>query len=120
MKLVFFILCFLLIFFNFETVKMLSKTKDSHFIIIWKITENKHLFHLFPQEMYLLLDHGTFYLYLDDNTEATYIPAINLKTNYKVNIINYIYLREWTEFTPSVHEYSSAFVSVPEIINSLL
>lgn len=120
MKLVFLILCFLLLFFNFETVNILSKTKDGHFMIIWKITENKHLFHLLPQEIFLLLDHDTFYLYLEDHTESTYIPAINLKTNYKVNVINYIYLREWTEFTPKVQEYDDSLDSVPEIINSLI
>lgn len=118
MKFVFFILCFLLIFFNFHYIEILSKTKDSHFIIIWKITENIILFNVFPHDVFLLLDKNTFYLYLDDSTEESYISAINLKTNYKVNIINYIYLREH-----SVHFflkfYDPNLSSIKDILNSL-
>lgn len=122
MKFVFIILCFLLIFFNFETVKMLSKTKDSNFIIIWKITENKYLFHVFPHEIFLLLDGSTFYLYINDHgtTEESYVSAVNLKTNFKVNIINYIYLREYTESAPFLVTYDACLTDISEILNFLI
>ena len=119
MKYIFLFLCFLLIFYNFETISLLSNTKDNAIVITWQIMERKYLFHILPHDIYVLLDNDNFYLYLEKENEETYVPAINLKTNYKVNVINYCYLREWTDFSPKVVRYSDSLSDVVEIINSL-
>lgn len=120
MKYVFLFLCFLLIFYNFETVTFLSSTKDDSIIVIWKIMERKYLFHILPHDIHVLLDNDNFYLYLENQNEETYVPAINLKTNYKVNVINYSYLREWTKYSPKLIRYSNSLSDIVDIINSLV
>lgn len=120
MKYLFLILCILLIFYNFETLNLLSSTQNSSIVIVWKITDEKYLFHILPYDVHVLLDDENFYLYLDKENEETYVPVINLKTNYKANVINYIYLREWTDYSPKIIGYSDSLTDIIDIINSLL
>lgn len=110
----------MLIFYNFETLNLLSSNQNSSIVIIWKITDKKYLFHVLPYDVYVLLDDENFYLYLEKENEETYVPVINLKTNYKANVINYIYLREWTDYSPKIVSYSDSFTDIIEIINSLV
>lgn len=120
MKYIFLFFTFLLIFYNFETLTLLSSNKNSSIVILWKITENKYLFHILPHNIYVLLENDNFYLYLENENEETYISAINIKTNYKVSIVNYMYLREWTDFGPKIIRYSNSLTDMVEIINSTL
>lgn len=120
MKYLFLALCLLLLFYNFETVNLLRCTEKNSIVITWKVTEKKYIFHILPYNVYVLLDEDDFYLYLENENEETYVPVINLKTNYKVNMINYMYLREGTDFAPRITHYSDSLTDIIEILNALV
>lgn len=120
MKYLFLFFCFLLIFYNFKTVALMSTSKNKSIVLSWKIIDNKYLFHILPHDVFVLLDNDNFYLYLETKNEETYVPAVNLKTNYKVNVLNYIYLREWSDFYPKVLNYDKSSADLVDIINSLV
>lgn len=119
MKYIFLILCCLLIFYNFETTTLLNLNKNSHVIAIWKIAPEIYLLYILPHNVRILLDNDEIYLYLKNKEEQTYVSALNLRTNFEVNIVNYMYLREWSDFFPKIIHYSNSSNDILDILNSI-
>lgn len=119
MKYILILGCLLLLFYNFEITTLLSGHRNASILSLWKITEDIYLVQIFPHNVHILIEKDNYYLYLEKDYEETYVPAINLKNNFQIILVNYIYIRNWTEFAPQILSYSDTLTDLTDILNSL-
>lgn len=117
MKIILILVCLLLLFYNFESNQFFNKNVNERLVILWKLRNEKILLHIFPHDQHVLIDGKNIYLYLDNNLQETYVPAVQLESNDKRFIVNYSYL--WGDESPKILKYPSYMESIVDILNYL-
>lgn len=115
MYLLFGILCFIFLAFNLEVID--GRPRHHRYALIWR-WKDFTLIRIFPQNIFVLVDHDIVYRYIEASKE-TYIHAVRLDTYLVNTILNYRYILEWMTDPPLVKQYSPELSDEIEILNFL-
>lgn len=101
--------------FNLEVVP--GRPWHNRYALVWQ-WHGFVLVRLFPVDVFVLVDKGVVYRYLEASTD-TYVPAVRVDTRTVSRVLNHRYLLDWIVDPPIVKPYPSRLTSEVEILNYL-
>lgn len=114
MYLFFTIICLMFLAFNLNFLP--GRPWHSRYVLLWKWGEYT-LVRIFPQGIFVLVDHDMIYRYLNTNSHDTYIEAVRMDTQTRIDILHYQYLLDWIKEPPMVKPYPSELIDEIDILN---